>query len=422
MLLKRRLLLFPPLLAGALGAQTAVQRTLMDREGEGAPPATLWVVDAKGGRALAEGFSSLLGASALKVYQVPMKALALDGAKAREALASHGLPAAPQWYLADARTGALRARGTALPPPEAFARTLQEAGFRDRAQDLQAYLKRNPDSLEAREQLMAVLRQRGEAAAQRFMGIQVDARRERLEGGDLAGASAPEGSPKTDLSQAKPMGAVQDLEAWSAFAQELDTVFRSGQWREMDMAWTREGRPLDAASLTLQGLYLRWMPAVEEALRQDPSSESSWSLWCRMSEASGGRRLRPLLDSLRPSPLTPKSEWPPESVIPLLFASAKTPGDWQALKAHYQAVWEDGSHPLLQRSVEQTASSRESDWSGCLGPLIECCLRAGDATQADALFRGAMEASRWGSLAEKAAALAARCGQPALAARWKAAR
>ena len=332
MQLKRPLLVLSVVLAGALSAQTAVLRTLMERGSEGAPPATLWVVDAKGGHALADGFSGLLGSPPLQVYQVPLRAMALDTPAGREALQSHGLSAAPQWYLADARSGALLARGSALPSASAFAQTLEQAGFHDRAKELEAYLKRNPASLEAHEQLLEVLRQRGEAAAQRFMGVQADSAEEQVERGDLAGL---QGAPDADLSQAKPLDPVQDLEAWSAFAQAFDTVFRSGQWREMEMPWTREGRPLDIASPTLQGLYLRWMPAVEEALRQDPSSGPLWSLWCRMSSANAGARLRPLLGSLRPSPLTPRSEWPPDAAARMLLASAKTPGDWAALKDHY---------------------------------------------------------------------------------------
>ena len=416
--LKRRLLFALPFFAAMLGAQTAVLRILMDRDGGDVPPATLWVVDAKGGHALAEGFSGLLGSPALQAYQVPVRALALDGAPGREALASHGLSAAPQWFLADARTGALRARGTGIPSKEAFAQMLQEAGFRDRVHDLQAYLKRNPDSIEAQAQLLDALRQRGEAAAQRFMGIRVDSAKERLERGDLSGAWDLQAASKAELGAARPLKPLQDLEAWSAFAQAFDTVFRNGQWREMDMRWTREGRALDSASSTLQGLYLRWMPAVEAALREDPSSESLWDLWCWMSEACGGRRLGPLLAALRPSPLTPASEWPPEGAARLLLASAKSPGDWAALKAHYQAVWEDGSHPLLE-TPGKTSFPLEADWVQCLGPLIECALRTGDAGGAEALLRDAMEASHWAPLASKAAALALRCGQPAVAARWK---
>lgn len=401
----------------ALQAQDAVLRTLLDRGDPAAPPATLWIVDAKGSQALADGFAALLQAPGLWAYGVPQTRAALDGAGGA-VLAQHGLAASPQWFLLDARADAVLARGSTVPTREAFAQILEQAGFRDRAKELQAYLKGHPESLEAHEQLLRLLRTRSESMALRFMGVHVASPRQLLERNDLAGAFGPQ--PRPDLSAAKALGPVQDLEAWSAFTQELDADFSSGRWREMDMAWIGEGRRLDAASPTLQGLYFRWMPEVEAALRQQPSSDGLWALWGWMSEATGGRRLAALMASLRPSPLTPRSEWPPETAARMLLASAKTPEDWDALKAHYEAVWEDGFHPLLQRSVEMTSLPWETDWDHCLGPLVECCLRAGGRERADALVRNAFDASRWASLPAKASALAARCGDRTLAARWAA--
>ena len=375
------------------------------------------MVDAKGGVPLADGFAALLRAPELRVYQVPWRAMKLEG-PGLDALRKHGLPATPQWFLADARTDALLARGASLPQAAAFAQTLEAAGFRDRAKELQAYLKRNPDSLEAHDQLLRVLRSRGEEAALRVMDIQAETPRQRLERGALTSGFEP--PPAPDLSMAKPLGPLQDLEAWSAFTQELDSDFSSGRWREMDMAWLKEARRIDGASPTLQGLYLRWMPTVEAALREDPSSEPLWSLWAWMNLAAGGRRLRPLLASIQPSPLTPRSQWPPALAAHLLLASAKTAEEWSALKEHYEAAWEDGSHPLLDGPAEKTTFPWETDWSDCLGPLVECCLRAGAPQRADALVRAAFLNTHWSALPSKASELAARCGDKALAARWAA--
>lgn len=374
------------------------------------------MVDGKG-PFLADGFAALLQTPELEIYRVPWKASKLGG-QGRELLLRHGLPPVPQWLLLDARSDKVLARGELLPKAASFAQTLAAAGFRDRAKELQAYLKRNPDVLEAHDQLLQVLRGRGEAAALRVMGIRAESPEERLERGDLAAATAP--PPAPDLGSAKPLSAIQDLEAWSAFTQELDSDFSSGRWREMGMAWLGDARRLDAASPTLQGLYLRWMPTVEGALRQDPSSEPLWSLWAWMSEATGGRRLGPLLASLQPSPLTPRSEWPPETAARLMMETARTSEDWMALKNHYEAVWEDGSHPLLERPVEKASFPWEKDWADCLGPLVECSLRAGAPQRADALVRAAFLNTRWPALPGKAAAIAARCGDRALAARWTA--
>ena len=351
---------------------------------------------------MADGFAALLQAPELRAYQVPLKAGRMEGAML-DALRRHGLAASPQWFLLDARTDAVLAGGPALPKADAFAQTLEAAGFRDRAKELQAYLKRNPDSLEARDRWLRVMRARGEAEALRLMDLRA-ARSGR--------SAAPDRAP------AQPLDPVQDLEAWSAFTQELDSDFSSGRWREMDMAWLREARPLDAGSSTLQGLYLRWMPTVEGALREDPSSDPLWALWAWMSEATGGRRLGPLIASLRPSPLAPPSAWPTPAAARLMMAAAKTPDDWLALKRHYEAVWEDGSHPLSEKATGAGDLLLAQDWADALAPLLECCLRAGAPQQADALLRNAFAATRWPSLPAKASALAARCGDRTLASRW----
>ncbi|HJU83176.1 MAG TPA: hypothetical protein VJ600_03110 [Holophagaceae bacterium] len=430
-----RALLLPALLSATLGAQTAVLRVLLQRDAlDAATPATLCVLDAKGGHALSEGFTALLQQEELKAFQVPVRSYALGGGAEADLVKRLHLEPKAQWLLLG-EGDAVLARGETLPAAAAFAQELARAGFHDRVKELRAYLKDHPESLEARERLLALLRQRGEAAAQRFMGVQVPALKERLERGDLAGYLRDADAPaRADLSAARALGPVQDLEAWGTFAQELDLAFRAGIWRQLDLAWSREGRPLDAASPTLQGLYQRWQPAVEGALRQEPGSEALWDLWIWMAQARGGVALRPLLASLKPAPLTPREQWPPERALRLLFATARTPQDWRALKEHFQAAWDDapqslrdtppGDGPAALRALRRETDTAllEREWASTLEPLLESTLRCGETAQADALLREALDASGWSALAGKGAAVATRCGQPLLAARWSALR
>ncbi|HXC17179.1 MAG TPA: hypothetical protein VNV60_07040 [Holophagaceae bacterium] len=407
----------------ALRAQTSVLRVLMDQDAATAPaPAALCILETRDGHGLAASFAALLQTPDLRVYRVPVRRLTVDSLEGKAFLNRYHLTPTPQWTLVDARTEALLSHGPHLPAAGPFAQTLEQAGFRDRAKELRAYIKRNPQVIEAREQLLDLLRQRGEAAAQQFMGIEAPSPRDRLEHGDLAGALAAVQDPApADLSSAKKLDPVQDLEAWSAFAQAFDEAFRGGEWREMAFTWTREGRALDEGSPTLQGLYLRWLPAVEAAMREEPDSVPLWNLWTWMSRALGDRPIRPLLESLRPSPLTPKGDWPPARAARRLLATASSPADWLSLKEHYQALWEDEPHAL--RGVpDKSDLPLEQDWEEGLGPLLECCLRSHETVQADAYLREAMDASRWPGLATKAALVAHRCGQPALAARWAALR
>jgi hypothetical protein len=421
--MSRRVLALGLLVPCALSAQTSVMRVLMDQDTATAPAAaTLCILETRDGHGLAASFAALLQTPDLRIYRIPVRRLTVDSAEGKAFLNRYHLLPTPQWALVDARTEALLSHDAHLPPAGPFAQTLEQAGFRDRAKDLRAYIKRNPQVIEAREQLLDLLRQRGEAAAQQFMGVEAPSPRDRLEQGDLAGAlSATRDPARADLSSARKLDPVQDLEAWSAFAQAFDDAFRGGGWREMVFIWTREGRALDGGSPTLQGLYLRWLPAVEGAMREEPDSVPLWDLWIWMSQALGDRPIRPLLESLRPSPLTPKGDWPPTGAARRLLATATSPADWLSLKEHYQARWEGESH-ALRGTPDKSELPLEQDWEEGLGPLLECCIRSHDTARADAYLREAMDASRWPGLAAKAALLASRCGQPALAVRWGALR
>ncbi|HET6331322.1 MAG TPA: hypothetical protein VFF76_11100 [Holophagaceae bacterium] len=421
--MSHRMLVFGLLVPCALSAQTSVIRVLMDQDTATAPPpAALCILETGNGHGFAASFGALLQTPDLRVYRVPVRRITAGSPEEKAFRTRYRLPPAPQWALVDARTEALLSHGAHLPAAGPFAQTLEQAGFRDRAKELRAYIKRNPQVIEAREQLLDLLRQRGEAAAQQFLGIEAPSPRDRLERGDLAGALAAVQDPDpADLSSAKKLDPVQDLEAWSAFAQAFDEAFRGGGWREMAFTWTKEGRALDRGSPTLQGLYLRWLPAVEAAMREEPDSVSLWNLWAWMSRALGDRPIRPLLESLRPSPLTPKGDWPPARAARRLLATASSPADWLSLKEHYQALWEGEPH-ALRGAPEKSELPLEQDWEEGLGPLLECCLRSHDTAQADAYLREAVDASRWPGLAAKAALLANRCGQPELATRWRALR
>ncbi len=416
-----------------LCGQTAVLRAHLDRDAD-APadaPAALAVLDATGTSQMSDGFAALLQTDELLPYQVPVHAYSVGSGAAKELAANYKLLPKAQWLLIDHRTAALVARGEGIPDVQTFAADLQKAGFRDRVKDLRVYLKTFPDSLEAHEQLLNQLRLRGERLAQRYMGIQVETRRERLDRGDFAGFMHAEAALETaDLSQAKALDPVQDLKAWAAFAQELETVFRSGEWRELNFSWVRNGKPLDAASPTLRALYRRWQPSVEAALQRNPASESFWDVWIWFSRAQGGKPLAPLLAALRPTPFTP-DQWPPARAVQALFTLAATQDDWRTLEGLYQSQWDNDSHPLRDAAPDTSVNRApqisgndvqtallDQDWTACLAPLLECCLRSGDTSQADALFTQALGASRWAALPAKGAELARRCGQPALAARW----
>lgn len=372
------------LLAAPLAAQGAMQQAHESKEIPPAP-ATLILLDAKGSSTLRDAFAELMRRPELRDFEVPLRTTTLGSGGERTFLARYGLKPKAQWALVKRR--AVLAQGDAPPDADRFLRELQAAGFRDLVKELGAFLRQNPDRLDARDQLLALLRSRAERTAER--------RRE---------ATVPENP-------------VQDLDAWGAFAQELDSAFRTGQWRELDLPWLRSAKPLDGDSPTLRVVYHRWMPTVEAALQRHPESDPLWTLWLWMERAVDSGRLPALLATLHPGPLATEDQWPPEGVTQALLRGAKRPQDWRALRDLLLARWMALPRTLRERAGDPQSPLLDQEWTGILAPLLECCLRAGDTGQADALFVETL-GSRWAELPSRGAALARRCGQPQLASRW----
>jgi hypothetical protein len=401
-----------------LRGQSAMLRTHLDRQAPLAP-AHLVILEAPGSKGLQTGFRTLLQAQALRGFQVPLEGFDLGTALGREQAAAHRCAPKAQWLLVGAG-GQVLTKGTDIPTPEVFAQALQEAGFQDRAQALAAYLKQVPESLSAREALIAELRARGERTAQRLLGITVETPRERLERGGMGAWRRALNDPAVaDLRAARTLDPAEDLDAWGPFAQALDEAFRLGVWQEMAFEWTLEGRPLDGASPTLKGLYTRWLPTVEAALPRQPESESLWPLWRWMQAATGGSRLRLLMARLVPCPTSPPDQWPPEPALNALRATARTPDDWRVLHEAYRARWEALPVP---EAIPDQPTALDPLWDQTLGPLLESALWARDVGTAEADFQEALRKTRWAALPAKAATLAQACGHPALAARWGLAR
>jgi hypothetical protein len=415
--------------AFSVQGQNAVMQAHVDRNSAALnmTQAELCTFDLKGLSTQAKDFSSVLQSEELKVFELPTRSFIIGVGNEKPLLAKYKLSAKPQWILIDKKRGTLLAQGDQVPNAASFAKVLRDAGFRDWVKELRAYLREFPDAQEARELLIQLVRQRAERTALRYLGLQIQSRRERNNQASLSDLLQGDLQiQKLDLSQAKPLNEVQDLEAWGDFAQELGTVFRSGQWREMHFAWLREGRPLDSASPTLQVLYLRWQPAVEAALRREPSSEAFWDLWLWMNRAQGGKAIRPLLASLAPTPIHAPGQWPPDRVAQSLLTTAQSLEDWRALKDFYQAQWNNEPHVLKEEQSsggerpdqEVHVALLEKDWKRTLGPLLESCIQSGDSAGADAYFMEALNGSRWIVLVNKAVSLAKRCGKPAVAQRW----
>ena len=339
---------------------------------------------------------------ALAALNLPLQ---VAGGKKADAMSTYlreryGWSRGGHWALLDS-AGRVMADGAAKPTAAALTAAAERAGLRSRAQELADFLRRNEDHLEAR---IALLREQVIIASRRTTKL-------------LGGATE---NPKPDEAGKVPepvlLEAESDLKIWAEAAQSLDRLFQ-GRWLEAssDLPWALSGAEA-VHSPAMRALWIRHLPAVEEALRRQPNAWDLWRIWILAADLTGGRPLSPLLDSLEPLPGTAPEDWPPAAVLEAFVRDAKKRGDWRAIREAMEPRWEEWRGDSRRAAMGQGPGERV--WTRLLQPLVEALLSMGDAGAADQVVAQAIESLRWEGVAGLARDLATRLNRPDLAARW----
>jgi hypothetical protein len=343
----------------------------------------------------------------------------------------------PQWVIFG-EGGRLVASGGTPPEAVALVQAAQAGGLRSRPQILRAFLRTHPDHLGALEDLLYLLRDRATRRTDLRFGAKPDPLRSADEGldpgrgrRDLEARAEAQGRDEAQ-EEAKPAELLvpeEDQAIWGELADLLERSFRNGDWDEI-----RNGAliPGDAAahSPLMQAACRAAVPEVERALGRQPTSWSLWEIWLWLTATFGGKPIRPLLDALLPSPTLPPSAWPPEAVREAYVKDARKRRDWQGLRdlllpqveraQLLEAAWGPATVRLEINGRVQEDTETGDTWRATLEPLVEALLHLGETGLADSLVRDAWARHPWSGLPGRAAALAARCGQPNFAAQWAA--
>lgn len=367
--------------------------------------------------------------------------VAYYGARAAEVSAllqqRHQAGPRPQWVIFG-EGGRLVAGGGTPPEAGALVQAAQAGGLRSRPQILRDFLRTHPDHLGALEDLLYLLRDRATRRTDLRFGAKPDPLRSADEGFDLGRARRdPEAQAEArerdegqeEARPAEQLAPEEDQAIWGELADLLDRSFRNGDWDEL-----RNGAliPGEAArhSPLMQAACRAAVPEVERALGRQPTSWSLWEIWLGLTATYGGKPIRPLLDSLVPSPTLPPAAWPPEAVREAYVKDARRRRDWQGIRdlllpqverAQLQeAAWGLSTVRLEINGRVQEDTETGDTWRGTLEPLVEALLHLGETGTADSLVRDAWTRHPWSGLPGRAAALAMRCGQPNVAAQWAA--
>ena len=358
-----------------------------------------WLVLEDEGAAWGSVVRAALDEDALAMLNLPLKTVA--GGKKADSLAAtlrerYGWPKGPHWALVDG-TGRVLAEGASAPTTPALTAAVEHAGIRTRAQELEDFLRRNPDHLEAQ---VALLRER----------VTMANRRTRKVLGPPA--EAPTGAQAPVPESPRQLDAEHDLKIWSPVVRQLDRIFQGG-WREAGIdlglalrSSAAEHSPAMAAILT------RYKGDMEENLRRKPNSWEPWMVWLAASRMCGGWQLAPLLQSLQPVPGTPQGEWPPIMALNEFTRDAKARRDWIAIREVLEARWEN------MKSTSDYTWDGAGLWNVIVSPLVEALISLGDVGAAEGLLGEVNAAVGWPGLPGRARDLATRLNRPDLAARW----
>lgn len=369
-----------------------------------------WVVVEDPAKPLLPALTAALKVEPLLETDFQVISAGLDGPLGRDIRSAFAWEG-PHWALVNAH-GVLLLSGTRVPTPSELSEQMRIAGVKSRVEQLLAFTVRYPDHLEAREALLSARL----ALARRRMAPLVKVPDKQ---------PGEEASPQPILLA--PLSGEEDARIWGTLASELERHLLSGDFLKTagwGLVSLDQGAPV--LSPAMQGMALKCLPIVEEALRQAPGRYEVWNWWMRLAVLAGGRPLRPLLDSLVQVPGDASNEFPPKHVLSQYLRGAKRAGRWSLIKDLLVPRWEV-EQLATNRVVGMDANGKALEdglglhWDSFLGMLLEAHLRLGETQAADQLVN---EINAWQpgstSLPRRASAVATACGFPDLAVRWSA--
>ncbi|GLH67768.1 hypothetical protein [Geothrix edaphica] len=362
-----------------------------------------WLVLEDEGAAWGAAMRSGLDEEPMILLNLPLKVVA--GGKKADALAPvlrerFGWAKGAHWALVDAK-GRVKAEGAETPMPGALGRAVEQAGPSSRAQELEAFLRQNPDRLDARA-----------ALCREYLVVATRRTQKAL---SLPGSKPAPSEP----APVKPLDPEVDLKIWAAAAQQLDLILREAIGSpDGSLGFLFSPRLRSSAaeqSPSMIAVLVRHKATLEETLRRSPESFTTWQLWIAASQKCGGWPLQPLLATIPVLPGTPPGLWPPQGIFEEYLKDAKSRSDWTTVREVLEPRWSGLRDAVMDGQMEWGSNALSWDW---LDPLLEAQVSQGDIGAADQMLSEAAEVVGWPGLPGKARDLATRLNRPDLAARW----
>ncbi|MDR2561031.1 MAG: hypothetical protein LBC63_04600 [Holophagales bacterium] len=341
------------------------------------------------------------------------------------------------WALAN-RKGILLAQGEAAPSIQTLAKVLEEDKISSPIKVIKDFIKSNPDHLDAKSELLLLLRKY--AIARTIDVLELSVKIDEVLPMDINAHSELHYKllsqrAKFDFApfQGKQLEDGDDTEIWGEYAREVEYLFRTGEWRLTFLKNYYGNVPAEICSPKMKSLYRRLLPQVEQALRERPSTylsdDDHWQtyVWMRSIAGADGS-IKSVLDSMVPVP-TKKTDWPPESVFSLFEQEAREQGRWGNYAEVLWGKLDEVIYDQINYAMRNNERRNSDFFSRFLGdfllvqrdiidPLMESLIKVSRIEDAEKVIMSFARLPRFRDLPKHAAEIAEKYGRADLASRW----
>ena len=337
------------------------------------------------------------------------------------------------WALTDNK-GRRLLQGDKLPGAADLRNALDAAGAKSPIRVLRGFLKQHPGHLDARVHLLEHLREIAENRTRNALQLNIRFPDE-LGPNDPAFFSSEFSSalygvsPAIDTSQLEGarLNPEDDIKIWGAYAQELWTVFSSGDWRLIPMYIGQI--PLETCSPTMIQTYRRHIPGIAAYFEELPSDANLWTYYGWVTSITKQSSTKTMLDRLTPSP---GALWPTGTMLNILATEEAAKGNWGFLADTMMSNWyryrSSISNPGLRILVGESAPDSVKTafntgrldviWQLYLKLLLESLIRTDRIADAETILIDTASIPGYGDVQRRAAELALRCGRSDLQTKW----
>ena len=297
------------------------------------------------------------------------------------------------WHKEDAWAfyymGNAFASGTDAPTPEELKNAFISVGIPNKIQSLKNFLRRSPNNLDAKLELMLELhryayQKTGKALNLAPKDFSSDPSL-ALMGGDTL---APDVIEELD-NQA-------DTNIWGDLAELFSTSFNSASWLSGLPGFFRRQIPENRAiySPTMKAIYKKYISMVERELENRQTDMELWKMWRDMAKVVG-RRIFDFFPQIPPLPKESTYAWPPVQVIDWMRDEARQAKDWSKIIEldwpHWPGVQSSLNMVAPVNKMPETrnaasAMQKTHAWERKILPLLEACLNNKDFDKATEIY------------------------------------